>query len=54
MIRDFARKATKKWFDHATGKDLDKPKIYNSVRVTIGAKFRSTWRIRMLTGELTY
>ena len=54
MLKDFAKKAAKTWFDHATGKDLENPKIYNAVKVAITANFRSVWVIRLQTGELTF
>ena len=54
MAEDFAKKATKHWFDHAAGKDLSKPEIYAAVRATIAANFRSVWAIRMQGGGLTY
>jgi hypothetical protein len=54
MIKDFVKQASKTWFDHATGKDLSNPRIYMSVKNRIAANFRSTWVIRMRTGELTY
>lgn len=54
MLKDFAKKAAKTWFDHATGKDLQDPKIYNAVKVSLTANFRSVWAIRLQTGELTY
>src|SRR6266700_1839839 len=46
MIKDFAKKAAKNWFDHATGRDLSKPHIYHNVRVMITANFRETWQMR--------
>jgi hypothetical protein len=54
MLKDFVKKAAKTWWDHATGKDLADPKIYNAVKVALTANFRSIWNIRMQTGELTY
>lgn len=54
MLKDFAKKAAKTWFDHATGKDLEDPKIYTAVKAALTANFRSVWVIRLKTGELTY
>lgn len=54
MVKQFLKQAVKHWFKHATGKDLDDPKIYESVRATVARNFRSVWEIRMATGELTY
>jgi hypothetical protein len=54
MMKNFVKQAAKNWFDHATGKDLSNPKIYDSVRVMLSSNFRSVWAIRMQTGELTY
>jgi hypothetical protein len=54
MIKDFAKKATKTWFDHATGKDLSNPKIYNAVKNGIAYNFSEAWKIRMQGGDLTY
>ncbi len=54
MVKSFAKEASKRWFEHATGKDLDDPKIYESVRATLSRNFRSTWQIRVQTGELIY
>ena len=47
----------KNWFDHATGKDLSKPKIYQSVRTMIISRYGGThgvWAMRMQGMELTY
>lgn len=54
LVKSFAKAAAKHWFEHATGKDLQDPKIYESVRRTLAANFRSVWQIRVQTGELTY
>lgn len=54
MMKDFARNAAKNWFDHAAGKDLSNPKIYEMVRVTISNNFSQVWAIRMGGGDLTY
>jgi hypothetical protein len=54
MIKDFVKQAAKNWFDHAAGKDLSNPKIYDSVRVMISNNFSTTWGIRMNGGDLTY
>jgi hypothetical protein len=53
-IKSFAKKAIKNWFRHASGKDLEDPKIYESVRRSLARNFRSVWEIRAQTGELTY
>ncbi len=52
--KEFAKKAIKHWFKHATQKDLENPKIYESVRARMAAQYRSMWEIRLQTGELTY
>lgn len=54
MAKEFAKKAAKHWFDHATGMDLDKPEIYAAIRGQLIASFRSVWKIRMDGGGLTY
>ena len=56
IVTDFTKKAAKHWFDHATGKDLEDPKIYNNVRAVIRANFgsHSVWGIRMNGGGLDY
>jgi hypothetical protein len=54
IAKAFAKQAVKNWFRHATGKDLADPQIYEAVRRTLARNFRSTWAIRMETGELTY
>lgn len=54
IVKEFAKKAARHWFDHATGKDLKDPKIYESIRRVITANFRSAWVIRMQGGDLTY
>jgi hypothetical protein len=54
IAKDFAKKAARHWFDHATGKDLANPKIYESIRRVIIVNFRSVWVIRMQGGGLTY
>jgi hypothetical protein len=54
LVKSFAKEAAKRWFQHATGKDLENPQIYESVRATLARNFRSVWQIRLQTGELTY
>lgn len=54
LAKDLVKYGLLQWFRHATGKDLQDPKIYLSVRNQIALNFRSTWRIRLETGELTY
>lgn len=54
LVKSFARAAAKHWFKHATGKDLEDPKIYESIRCKIAVNFRSVWKIRLETDELTY
>lgn len=54
LTQEFAKKAMKHWFKHATGADLEKPEIYESVRVNLARSFRSCWKIRQITGELDY
>ena len=54
MLKDFVKKAARTWWDHATGKDLDDPKIYTAVKAALTSNFRSVWVIRLQTGELTY
>jgi len=54
MTKKFLEKAAEHWFDHATKADLRDPKIYESVRVDLQRNARSVWKIRELTGELTY
>lgn len=54
MAEEFVKKAARHWFDHATGKDLSDPQIYDSVAAMIRANFRSVWEIRVQTGDLTY
>ena len=54
LLKDVAKGAAKNWFRHATQKDLMTAEIYDNVRVTVAGNFRSVWKIRMDTGELTY
>jgi hypothetical protein len=54
VAKSLAKQALTNWFRHATGKDLQDPQIYESVRRTISRNFRSVWAIRLSTGELTY
>jgi hypothetical protein len=55
MVRDFAKKAAKNWFDHATSqKDLSKAKIYADVKSTVVWKYRSVWGSRDENGNITY
>ncbi|MFN7995164.1 MAG: hypothetical protein U0Q18_16265 [Bryobacteraceae bacterium] len=54
IAKEFAKKAVKHWFDHATGKDLSKPEIYAAVRGMMEANFRSIWALRMQGAGLTY
>jgi len=54
MIKAFARSALKLWFKHATEADLKDPQIYENVRLTLARNFRSVWKTREATGELTY
>jgi hypothetical protein len=52
MVKGFAKAALKHWLKHATRADLANPQIYESVRLTLARNFRSTWKIRQVTGEL--
>jgi hypothetical protein len=54
MVEDFAKKAARNWFDHATGKDLSNPKIYQMVLTQIRANYGSVWQIRMQGLDLDY
>jgi len=54
MVKSFAKVAAKHWFEHATGKDLESPKIYDNVRNQLAINFKSVWQIRVQTGELIY
>ena len=57
MMKDFVKKAASNWFDHATGKDLSKPKIYHNVKAMIIYKVGGThgvWAMRMQGAGLTY
>jgi hypothetical protein len=54
VAKALAKQAAKNLFRHATGEDLSDPKIYETVRKTISWKQRTTWQIRLQTGELTY
>jgi len=54
MAKEFMKKAAKHWFDHATGKDREKPEIYAAIRGQIAANFRSVWQLRMQGDDLTY
>lgn len=53
MLKDFVRKAAKQWFHHAAGRDFSNPKIYSFAKTTLVWKFRSTWQIRIATGDLS-
>jgi HlyD family secretion protein len=50
-VKAFAKAALKHWFKHATRQDLQNPKIYENVRLTLARNFRSVWQIRRDTGE---
>jgi hypothetical protein len=55
MIKDFAKAALKHWFKHATAGDLNDPKIYESVRLTLARNFASVWKMRnQMAGEIIY
>ena len=54
IIKTFAKAALKHWFKHAMRSDLNDPEIYESVRESLARNFRSAWKIREQTGELTY
>jgi hypothetical protein len=54
LVKDFAKKAAKNWFDHAAGKDLSNPKIYRMVLNQIQASFGSVWQMRMQGLDLDY
>jgi hypothetical protein len=54
VAKEFCKRALKNWFNHATGKDLENPEIYENVRAQIRRNFRSVWTIRVQTGELIY
>jgi len=53
-VKSFVKKAAKHWFKHATAEDLQDPKIYESVRVSLARNFHSVWAIREQGGGLTY
>jgi hypothetical protein len=44
---DFVAKAAKHWFRHATGKDLEQPKIYENIRSMIIGTTRADWIARV-------
>ena len=57
MVKDFAKEATKDWFEHAKDHDLLHPQIYENVRKQMFANFRSIWEERWnpeSRGLLTY
>jgi hypothetical protein len=54
MAKDFAKKAAKAWWKHASQKDLEDPQIYEYVRTQIQSNFITTWKIREQTGDLAY
>lgn len=51
MVKSFCKEAVKHWFKHATGTDLENPRIYESVRSSVARNFRSAWLTRVQTGE---
>jgi hypothetical protein len=54
LAKNFVKYGLNIWFRHLTGKDFTDPKIYMTVRNQLALNFRSTWEIRLQTGELTY
>jgi hypothetical protein len=54
VAKAFAKRAARSWFDHATGKDLENPTIYNSVRSQIARNWKSIWAMRVRGLGLTY
>ena len=54
IAKEFGKHAIRHWFRQATGKDLQDPQIYESVRNSIRLNFKSTWPIRQAKGEMTY
>jgi hypothetical protein len=54
IAKAFAKRAARDWFDHATGKDMENPSIYNSVRSEIARNWRAIWGMREQGLGLTY
>ena len=58
FVRDIAvalgKRALQNWFRHATKRDLEDPQIYGAVRGRIAINFKSTWAIRIASGDLDY
>lgn len=54
LVKSFGKAAAKHWFKHASGKDLEDPQIYESIRRKLAVNFLSVWQVRIQTGELTY
>jgi hypothetical protein len=54
LAKKFMKQALVNWFRNASGKSFSDPKIYLTVRQRLSINFRSTWKIRLETDELTY
>ena len=54
MLQKVAKAAAKHWWKHATDRDLADPKIYEMVRTNFARSFRSSWKLRLQTDDLTY
>lgn len=54
ILANFAVRAARNWFQHASAADLSNPTIYESVRLVVARNWATVWRIRLATGQLTY
>lgn len=54
VVMKLVRQAAEHWFQHATGKDLKDPKIYENVRASLARNFKSVWKLREESGDLIY
>lgn len=52
ILKSFAKKAAKHWFEYATANDLQDVKVYEFVRLEIARRFRSPLRILAQTASL--
>lgn len=53
-LKQIAKIAVKAIWDHLKPVDLEKPKIYASIKTQLARNWRSPWMIRVATGDPVY
>lgn len=51
IAKAFVKRAVSNWWKKSSGKQLQDPQIYFTVKLAISRNFKSAWKIREQTGE---